>query len=862
MLGKPDFIKCVVDALKERGFGPKRAGEIVDDYKWRVADYEAQGVASNDAATRAMTDTFNHVATRNADKAAGMRKNIYVLAEGQKRITFASGTNAKGEANVRTSGFFFDGKAWNGPGTAIARAIYSMISADGRFKGTAFEASARIRANRYWSLFSDVLDDFSKGAFGRQLGGVHFPNIVRELHGEHTGDGVAKSIADTYTIAQNLMVDDMRLVGGAIDKRKDYRLAQRQNPVKVARAGMDRWVDDHMKWLDWDHMRFPDGDTIPVADRERVLQETWRSLRSDGRSKIDPKVGRGRGASIGNAIDNHRFLIYKDADSWTAQHSAYGEGTVFDVVANHIQSMSKRIALVDHFGRNPELMLQALTDQGEKAAAQIAEQAKVDKGVWTAARREAGIRAQADYKMAVARTQVMMDGHLGRNAGDPHALLPASVHATADILNGVLLGGSLFMNMASDFTQTVTARYANTGFRRIFSGVDTYLKAMAPGGTRKAQLIGARSGFIHDEVTGATYAAERWTGMASVGPRFARVIGDSALRLSGLARHTSNARWANQSETMGMMHEDRAIPFDQLDWREMAERYGITADDWDRVRKNTDTYNPKKNVEFLAPVDILKTKFADKDKLFVKFANMVDTESRYAIPDASTEAKAYLRGGLKPDTLPGALTYSFSMFKNYPITFFMRYGRHAASLEKAGLRGRLGFVAALGIGTFALSALMTQFNEITRGRDPMSMDTGPFILKTLLNGGGLGLWGNYLLEGLSDDHGNVFSSLGGPLVSFALDTANMAMGDGYAFVNTLDPAGRFSGKFDQRLVEWLRTYTPGSRLWWARLVLEREIFDQLENWADPKADQKRRNRVARQQRTYGNTYFAPPGQGL
>jgi hypothetical protein len=72
--------------------------------------------------------------------------------------------------------------------------------------------------------------------------------------------------------------------------------------------------------------------------------------------------------------------------------------------------------------------------------------------------------------------------------------------------------------------------------------------------------------------------------------------------------------------------------------------------------------------------------------------------------------------------------------------------------------------------------------------------------------------------------------------------------------------GEFKSTTGERAVEYARRYTPGSSLWWSRLVMEREIFDRLQEIADPNAYQKRQRKVRKQKKTYGNDYFLPPGQ--
>ncbi|HNY41634.1 MAG TPA: hypothetical protein PKJ41_14635, partial [Bryobacteraceae bacterium] len=81
----------------------------------------------------------------------------------------------------------------------------------------------------------------------------------------------------------------------------------------------------------------------------------------------------------------------------------------------------------------------------------------------------------------------------------------------------------------------------------LFGGIGTYVKALATDMQAQKQ-IATQSGFIMDEVVMSTYAASRWTGLATVGPQLTRRLSEATMRLSLMSGHTRAARWAVQSE--------------------------------------------------------------------------------------------------------------------------------------------------------------------------------------------------------------------------------------------------------------------------------------------------------------------------
>jgi hypothetical protein len=405
--------------------------------------------------------------------------------------------------------------------------------------------------------------------------------------------------------------------------------------------------------------------------------------------------------------------------------------------------------------------------------------------------------------------------------------------------------------------QTVAVRALNR--QGLFDGVGTYIKALATD-TEMSRNMATQSGFIMDEVVMATYAQSRWTGVATVGPAATRVLSEATMRLSLLAGHTKAARWAVQHEFMGAMHRMKEMAWEDVPFREVMNRYGITKEEWDVFRTAVPTHSPKQGVNFARPIDIVNTDVPNRQALYRKFQGMVFEESRHGVPEATIEGTTMLRGTTRPDTLVGALMYSFSMFKNFPVSFLMIYGR--LGMTQPTIKGRLGFYAGLGAGMTLVGALGTQLREISKGRDPLPMNTASFLGKSFLSGGALSIWGDFLFTGVNAYGRGPAEIAAGPLIGFLGDTTNLLLGDVFQWADTVGSLSGegFESKTGARAVEYARRYTPGASIWWARLALERQVFDRLMELADPQAYQKQRARVRKRERDYGQGYYWEPGQ--
>ncbi len=60
------------------------------------------------------------------------------------------------------------------------------------------------------------------------------------------------------------------------------------------------------------------------------------------------KVLGGRGKSLANARQDHRFLIFKNADSWMKYQNEFGDPNVYDTMIAHTKNMSRDIAMMEY----------------------------------------------------------------------------------------------------------------------------------------------------------------------------------------------------------------------------------------------------------------------------------------------------------------------------------------------------------------------------------------------------------------------------------------------------------------------------------------------------------------------------------
>lgn len=851
MFNRKAFADCINERLVSKQFGAKRRDEIMQSFDRLTDTYVRQGYAEADAAVRASADVFEEIETLKKDKARGVLKALTVHADTIRSVEAASdiAVGLKSFASLMVGG-----ERKNSKGAAFARAAISQLEQDPRLGGISLRAMSDAYLKKYQSLFASVMDDFSKGAFGTRRGSVATEaDIQDELWGKNTGNKAAKAVADAIILLNKIVADDYINAGGKLFKLNNFRLPQRQNAVKMQRATFETWSKDMESWLDWSAMHWPDGSEILPEQRAQVLEASYFSMTTDGTVDFDLSKLRQDGSAVGDLTRQGRFLVFKDGASWGAMHAKYGDGTLLDVISSYMQSMSHTVASVNKFGRSPLSAIQNMRTVVLKKAADAQKAAEKGEGP------KSDLQAVVDAQQGLKRLDDIARTALRSNPMDPNSFSAAAVTTTGDLLTGAYLGSTPLLAVAGDFINMVTIKLARG--TPLHNVMGTYFRVLGDGSSKDTERLLLQGGLATESTFAGHYAIERYGLVQTHGPSLGRTLSDFTMRLSGINAHTDAARAAPKLEMAGMLANSLDKRIDGIEgFDRIMRKYGIEDADWDTIRsKITPTEDGKTGTHYLMPTDILKIKgLANKDELYTKFAAMFYQEAEYMVLSASLESKAFLTGSTRPDTLPGAILYSASMFKNFPTTLVHNYGRMAMSMPTT--RSRLGFLAAIGMSTMAVGLIGTQLREVFKGREPLPMDDPATWGKAFLAGGALGMWGDFLFSNRNEYGRGLEASVAGPVVQFYGDVLDLIALEPYAFVEAMYKGEEYKPKLLEKGFNLIKYNTPGTSTWWARLPLERYVWDNVELFADPNGREKQLQRMERRRNEFGNDYWWRPGE--
>lgn len=764
-----------------------RAGSLFDelhqDFRRQFGDQAADAMAT-DAALKAM--------------AAEATRKKFLAAQtirARQRI----------EADLRAYG-------GGGSGPIDPRAGPAMLGGDGRATYSNVEGRWRAVRGRAHAIMDRILADHSANIIGEVRGKAQLADIVREAFGEGTGNANARELADAWLRTAEMLRQRFNAAGGDIGKLDKWGLPQTHDSRAVRAAGYEAWRGSILPRLSLEKMiDRRTGRAFTPESLELALRDVFETIRSDGWKDRAPG-GMGSGA-LANRRGDARFLIFKSADDWMAYADEFGAGSAFDAMMGHIDGMARDVAMMEVLGPNPAHTVEWMKDL-------IRKDAEMD-----AAPNSKAVDRVRPQLGAIDRMWNELTGASNRAENRQLALVMSSIRS---FQTATKLGGA-FLSAIGDTAFQRSTRAVN-GLRQA-TMVGDYVKLFKPGAIED-QRMAVRRGLIAEEWSSRTTAQNRFMGEELTG-EVSRRLAEGVLKLSGLSRWTQAGRWAFGMEFLGTLTEQRSKAFRQLDpaLRGAMQRYGFTAADWDTIRNSPLTVD--RGVEWLSPTDMPNQVLGDR------LLEMIAREVDHAVPVPDLRVKAAISAVAPKGTIAGEIIRNSFLFKGFGISTVLMQSRRI--MEMSG-GNAAKYAAGLVIGTTLMGGLTLQLKALATGKDPREMMKPEFWGAAMLQGGGFGIFGDFL-QSSTNAYGNGFAeTLAGPIVS-----------DAQALVNVAKSSNK-----PRAGLKFIRSQLPGGSLWYARTAFDRLVTDQIQREIDPNYDQSwlRMDQYAREQ---GTEFWWGPG---
>jgi hypothetical protein len=207
------------------------------------------------------------------------------------------------------------------------------------------------------------------------------------------------------------------------------------------------------------------------------------------------------------------------------------------------------------------------------------------------------------------------------------------------------------------------------------------------------------------------------------------------------------------------------------------------------------------------------------------------------VRDGMTEPTLFSRnaqtwGGLQAGTPAGSAARLIMQFKTYPITFMNRvYERERTAAGSWDVPGIVQMIAL----TTALGYVALELRSIARGRDPRASnaetggDYAKLVFAALTQGGGLGLYGDFLFGDSSRLGAGPVLSMFGPTAGTLDDVAKTVQ----AFRRIVEDDPRAADDVATGAIGLLRNNLPLANLFYTRAALDYLVWFRLQEAVNP-----------------------------
>ncbi|MHA2046291.1 MAG: hypothetical protein ACW99G_16000 [Candidatus Thorarchaeota archaeon] len=661
--------------------------------------------------------------------------------------------------------------------------------------------------NKFQSQMADALSRFRTRSIGFEQDQEGLKMLAKAIYGETVEDAEIMRFADDWRKVTENIRQEFNAKGGSISKNEKWLLPQNHDAKSIEKMGLDAWKSRIGPLLDRTQMLDDSGKALDDKSFSEGLDFTYETITSGGLNKAKDFTVPMLGKKLSRKGSERRFLYFKDADSWLQYQKEYGKGDIFTTLTDHIEMKANDIALMEVLGTSPESTFKAL-------------QAQIEKGNKLSQRQK--FMAQAQYNVVSGKV----------NQGEMTTAADV-MQSTRNVMTAGLLGNAFLSATTDAGFSALTSRYNGIQAVKVFARQAAQLDP-----TNEADRIFAVKMGL---------GAEAWLGRAHGSNRYSDIYGTGAtakaaegvMRASLLAPWTDAGRKAFGMEYGAMLAENFGKSVAELDApvQRAFESYGIDSNLWDTFRKSK-------------PLEFKGAKFADMTQDGgKKFHQMVMSETDFAVPTPDAKVRAITTGGLGRGTIEGQAWRSVMMLKSFPITVATTHFYRAA--YQATTADKVAYAGLFALTTTIMGGMALQMKDVASGREPRPMDNPKFLAAAFQQGGGLGIFGDFLFSDVNRFGGGITQTIIGPTgqlvdTGFKFTIGNLHQAVKGEEMNVLGEAAQI-----------FKRYSPD--VWQTRLFTD-SIIDQAEMMANPDA-QRRFNRIARKrQKEFNQGYWWKPGE--
>lgn len=708
-----------------------------------------------------------------------------------------------------------------------------------------------------------------------------------------TGNKDAQWLAQVLSDVADLSRRRVQAAGADVKRLKNW-VPQRHNVATIMQSGLNEWRDFIIKndLLDMDRTF---GGMSPTAVNQaleeiyyKIIRGTdvatmtdWHNMVISGPSNLAEQLAR-----------QHRVLFFKDAAKWMEYADAFGTGNVFDSVMHHLRDNAINAASMEVMGPNPQAFMEKylkhlekriwddpfltdaekkkqanklpksldqvnspiamsfnlVTGKADRAHNHMAAKASAFLRSWTSMAKlgMAVMSSVTDLATSAARLRVqdvpLLHGYAGMVKGLFEGKLPHEKKEIAYLL-GVgfdgMLGDIHARFMAEDQVHGKFSKAQQTFFK--LSGLTDWTE---------------RNRTTFAMMSSAHMALRSEKGWAELSERFRSTLQQHGIDertwkvIQALEKPEVDGKRYVTPESAKLLGDDVV---DAYIAPKLAEYEAYAQDEWLKRNAKSGGDTPKNNAAYNLGVEMdlhrRRQELRETARMEIedKLGSYFIDETNYGIIMPDERTRRWQTAGLQPGTVWGEVARFMMQFKSFPIAFGQRMayshlrGAPGGKVDYAGLAHLMASTTVLGYVAMSLK-------DIVKGREPRDpSDIGTWGA-AFMQGGGAGIYGDFLLNKYDRFGSGPMKTLEGPVFNSLDDLARMV-------VNTAHGEPPSAG----HAMYWGMNNTPFVNLWYTRQALDYLVLYHLQEMASPGYLRRMERRLKKE---HGQEMLLPPSQRI
>lgn len=824
---------------------PQEIKDLLDGLRREVKGLRGMARSANDALTAGdRAAALQTDAMKAADRLANNIEMAEVIASRNAALNQA--------AYLKASGFV---KQFAKPGLDFEGFRALLVGSERKRAGARMSIDAEQKAFRGQWLAgleadlrkADLWKQFTSGEFDRDafialhaLGKGETPSVNPE----------ALKIAEIVHKYQEHARNTRNRFGAWIRDLSGYITRQTHDMFKIREAGEKAWTEFVLPRLDVEKTLRDHGGSI-----EQFLQRTYEDFAAGSHMKVtageDDLVAFGRGANLAKRESASRVIYFKDGASAYEYNAKFGQGRLAETVLHGLDGAAKSAGLLKVLGTNPQAQLEKLFNA-------YADNLRTDP------KRRADFLS---YRKELQNLLAQVDGSANIPGNATAAKAGAFYRAWISMTR---LGGMLFSSIADLPVYGSEIRFQGRG--NMLSGVAEGMASLTRGrskGERKEIL--AQLGVFTESTLGSVF--HRFDSPDLVGGKSAAAM-QLFFKLTGMNWWTESLRdgYALSHSAYMAGHTDKAWDKLPAPLRDMLGLYNVDAGKWDVLRLAA--LQEADGRKYLTPEGLKTVPRAAfenyiqqvgrtvsdasvqnlMDDLSSALRTMVIDRMNHAIVEPGARTRAFMLRGTQPGTVPGEMLRFVTQFKSFPIALIQMilgrevYGRGYDTIgefvRKSSASDKLQLASFIALTT-AFGYVAMSAKDLIKGKEPRPVNDPRTWLAAMQQGGGLGIYGDFLFGQYSRTGSSLSSAIAGPAFG-PIDTlmdlkTRVQKGDHVA-------AAAFKAVIDN---------TPFINLFYTRMAMDYLFLYRIQESLNPGFLRRMERRA---QTENGQTYWLPPSE--